>query len=123
MVLAGKLKRHTPTTVIEPARIRAILEEVREQGVAVVHGENQQQLSAVAAPVRNANGQCIGAIALSGLTLRFQGEAPKRMAQLVRAEAKDVETRLAFPSRPREQSSGGKGELGTQRPKRVARRS
>jgi DNA-binding IclR family transcriptional regulator len=121
-VLAGKLKRHTPTTVIEPARIRAILEEVREKGVAVVHGENQQQLSAVAAPVRNANGQCIGAIALSGLTLRFQGEAPKRMVQLVRAEAKDVETRLALPSRPREESSSGKGELGTQGSKRVARR-
>jgi DNA-binding IclR family transcriptional regulator len=94
-VLAGKLKQHTSITVIDPARLRVILEETRLRGAGIVHGENQQQLSAVAAPVHIRGRECIGAIALSGLTLRFKADALKRMVQLVRAEAKDVEGRLA----------------------------
>jgi DNA-binding IclR family transcriptional regulator len=121
-VLGGKLDRNTPTTVIEPARIRAILVETRGKGVAVVHGENQQQLSAVAAPVRNANGKCIGAIALSGLTLRFQGEALKRMLQLVRAESKDIEARLAVPSRSAQRDESSGAQVAVLRPKRARRR-
>jgi len=118
-VLAGKLRRHTATTVIEPTRLRTILLEARHKGVAVVHGENQEQLSAIAAPVRNPNAVCIGAIALSGLTSRFQAEALKRMVQLVRAESKDVEARFAFSGRSgqRDEPSGAV----MLRPKRVRR--
>lgn len=93
-VLSTKLKRRTPATVVDPVRVRAMLDDVRERGVAIVHGENQQQLSAVAAPVRNVADRCIGAIALSGLTSRFAGEPLKRMVHLVKAESKEVETRL-----------------------------
>jgi IclR family KDG regulon transcriptional repressor len=99
-VLANKLKRHTPATVVDPVRIRGMLTQFRQQGVAVVHGENQQQLSAVAAPIKNSDGRCIGAIALSGLTSHFESEPLKRIVQLVKAEAKELERRLRFPSSP-----------------------
>lgn len=96
-ILAGRLKRQTPTTVTDPQRVRAMLGGIRERGVAVVHGENQQQLSAVAAPVCNPDARCIGAIALSGLTSRFEGDALKRIVHLVRTEAKELERRIRFP--------------------------
>jgi IclR family acetate operon transcriptional repressor len=97
-ILAGRLKRQTPKTVTDPQRVRDMLGVIRERGVAVVHGENQQQLSAVAAPIRAADGRCIGAIALSGLTSRFEGDTLKRIVQLVKAEAKDLERRIRFPA-------------------------
>ena len=50
-VLAGKLQRFTPKTVVDPGKLRAILEGIKRRGVSIVHGENQQQLSAVAAPI------------------------------------------------------------------------
>ena len=93
-VLDGRLNRQTPTTVTDPQRVREMLTTIRERGVAVVHGENQPQLSAVAAAIRGANGRCIGAIALSGLISRFEGESLRRMVQLVKAEAKDLERRM-----------------------------
>jgi IclR family acetate operon transcriptional repressor len=107
-VLAGRLKRQTPTTVTDPQRVRAMLDVIRERGVAVVHAENQPSLSAVAAPIRDPYGRCIGAIALSGLTSRFEGDTLKRIVQLVKAEAKDLERRIRFqaPSVQLEETAG-----------------
>jgi DNA-binding IclR family transcriptional regulator len=116
-VLSTKLKRRTPATVVDPVRVRAMLDDIRERGVAIVHGENQQQLSAVAAPVRNIADRCIGAIALSGLTSRFAGEPLKRMVQLVKAEAKEIEMQLRFPAAS---SQGVEVPAGATRPARRA---
>lgn len=97
-VLSGRLKRQTPATVVDPHRVREMLVEIRARAVAVVHAENQQLLSAVAAPVRGMDGHCVGAIALSGLTSRFEGEHLKRIVQLIKAEAKVLEKGVRFPS-------------------------
>jgi DNA-binding IclR family transcriptional regulator len=113
-VLSTKLKRRTPATVVDPVRVRAMLDDIRERRVAIVHGENQHQLSAVAAPVRNGTDRCIGAIALSGLTSRFAGEPLKRMVQLVKNEAKEVELRL--------RNAAGRS-LAVDAPARAARRA
>ena len=90
-VLAGKLQRFTPKTVVDPGKLRAILEGIKRRGVSIVHGENQQQLSAVAAPIIDSVGRCIGALAMSGVTRkRFQGKALEKIVQLAKTEAGKV---------------------------------
>jgi DNA-binding IclR family transcriptional regulator len=90
-VLAGKLQRFTPKTVVDPSKLRAILEEIKRRGVSIVHGENQQQLSAVAAPIIDSFGRCIGALAMSGVTQkRFEGKALEKIVQLAKTEAEKV---------------------------------
>lgn len=120
-ILAGRLKRQTPKTVTDPQRVRDMLGVIRERGVAVVHGENQQQLSAVAAPIRAADGRCIGAIALSGLTSRFEGDTLKRIVQLVKAEAKDLERRIRFPAGSAQPAQTAGGDANRQVKRRAGR--
>ena len=90
-VLGGKLQRFTPKTVVDPVKLRAELGAIERRGVSIVHGENQQQLSAVAAPVMDSVGRCIGALAMSGVTQeRFEGKALDRIVQLAKSEAEKI---------------------------------
>lgn len=90
-ILAGKLQRFTPKTVVDPVKLRGILEEIRRRGVSIVHGENQPQLSAVAAPIFDSVGRCIGALAMSGVTQeRFEGKALEKIINLAKSEAEKV---------------------------------
>lgn len=90
-VLADELQRFTPKTITDPDELRSVLDDVRRSGVSIVHGENQPQLSAVAVPVMDSVGRCIGALAMSGVTQeRFEGEALERIIQLTKGEAEKL---------------------------------
>jgi DNA-binding IclR family transcriptional regulator len=90
-LLSGKFQRFTPKTIVDANKIRGILEDIRRRGIAVVHGENQRQLSAVAAPIFDSTGRCIGALAMSGVTQeRFEGRALEKIVQLAKTEAEKV---------------------------------
>jgi IclR family KDG regulon transcriptional repressor len=90
-ILSAKLQRFTPKTIVDPNRIRSILQEIHRRRVSIVHGENQPQLSAVAAPIIDSVGRCFGAIAMSGVTQeRFEGKALEKIVQLVKTETETV---------------------------------
>nr|BFF16500.1 hypothetical protein GCM10025730_00210 [Promicromonospora thailandica]BFF22014.1 hypothetical protein GCM10025730_55350 [Promicromonospora thailandica] len=55
----------TPRTVVEPARLRAVLAEVREQGWALVDQELEEGLRSVSAPLRDASGRVVAAVNVS----------------------------------------------------------
>src|SRR5262249_41184513 len=94
IILAGGLRRFTSATITDPRRVRAILTGVRKNGVAVVHGEYQELLSAVAAPIFNTFHDCVGAIAISGVTRRFAGAELPELIQLVRTAAQNCSNAL-----------------------------
>lgn len=99
-ILAGKLQRFTPKTIVDPAKLRGVLDDIKRRGVSVVHGENQAQLSAVAAPIVDSVGRCIGALAMSGVTQeRFEGKALEKIIQLAKSEAEKVNTLIRDPNR------------------------
>lgn len=62
---AQRLASFTPHTVVDPARLDAILDEVREQGHALIRQELEEGLQALAVPVRNAQGEVVAALNLS----------------------------------------------------------
>jgi DNA-binding IclR family transcriptional regulator len=70
-------------------------------GYAVSHGEREEGLSAVAAPVTGRSGGVVAALALSGPTLRFTaGRVAEFAADLVQAGVRMSERGFDHPLGP-----------------------
>ena len=72
-----ELPRYTDQTVTSMAKLLADLDHVREQGYAVAVDELETGLTAVAAPIRNAHGDVIASISVSGPTLPAHRRPPR----------------------------------------------
>ncbi|WP_410699337.1 IclR family transcriptional regulator, partial [Chryseobacterium sp. SIMBA_028] len=65
------LPARTPRTVTNRGELEKELLEVAKNGFAIVHGEFEIGLTAVAAPIFNHAGTVIAAISISGPAFRF----------------------------------------------------
>ncbi len=92
----GELRSYTPATITDRGRLDAELAEVRAKGYAVAADELDLGLTAVAAPVRNAHGEIIASVSVSGPTFRFGAARQAELAPLVRAAADDVSNQLGW---------------------------
>lgn len=63
-VIAQGLRRYTERTVTDPARLRTMLAECRETGVAVVRQETAPGVDSVATRVLNADGEVVAALSV-----------------------------------------------------------
>ncbi|MFN3296038.1 IclR family transcriptional regulator [Caldimonas sp.] len=63
---ASDLVQRTPKTETDPTRLRALIEQVRVQGWALVAEELEEGLVSLAAPIRGRNGDVVAAINVSG---------------------------------------------------------
>ena len=96
--LLPTLPSYTPRTITKKGDLRAELEQVREQGYAVAVDELEVGLAAVAAPIRNAAGDVIASISVSGPTYRFSNRLDELAGQ-VRDSALEVSLRLGWGHR------------------------
>jgi DNA-binding IclR family transcriptional regulator len=92
------LPAYTDSTVISRRALRAALTEVREAGYAVAVDELEVGLTALAAPVRNAHGDVIASISVSGPSFRLEPRVDEVVPQLV-AAAQEVSHRLGWGHR------------------------
>ena len=76
----GKLASYTPHTITGRAKLREELARVREQGYAVAVDELEIGLTAVAAPIRNAHGDVVASMSVSGPSFRLPED---RVAEVV----------------------------------------
>jgi len=84
--LAGRLRHHSPNTIVEPQAFLREMERVRRNGFAVNRGEWRESVCGVAAPVREPGGRVIAAIGLSGPADRLRPSTFRPFAeQLVEA--------------------------------------
>ncbi len=60
-----RLQAHTERSIVEPDELRKVLEEVRQQGYAIVDQELDSGLRSVAVPVFDRQGALLGAINIS----------------------------------------------------------
>jgi IclR family transcriptional regulator, acetate operon repressor len=77
----GPLHRLAPQTITDPRRLARELARVRRDGYATAVDELEPGLASVAAPICDDRGVVIGALAVSGPTLRMP---PKRLVTLAR---------------------------------------
>lgn len=92
----GPLQRLTPHTVTDPSVLREQLEHVRRQGYAVVVGELEPGLTALAAPVRGAAGGVVAALTVSGPDHRLPAHAAPGLAKMLIEESAGVSARLGY---------------------------
>lgn len=82
--LSRPLCRYTPQTIVEPERLRAVLDDIRRQRYAITRGLLTTRAGSVAAPVFGPDGEVCAAVGLVCLLGRHQ---PEDYAGLVRGAA------------------------------------
>jgi DNA-binding IclR family transcriptional regulator len=95
----GSLPRYTSRTTTRKARLVADVDQVRQRGYAVAVDELEEGLTAVAAPVRNAHGDVVASMSVSGPTFRLTGERVEEVVPLLLAAAEEVSHRLGWGRR------------------------
>lgn len=92
-----ELTRHTPKTITDPGVLRSHLREIAGQGFADDDEELEEGVRGVAAPIRNYEDKVIGALIISGPTMRFSGERIKNelVPQLIKA-AREISAKLGY---------------------------
>ncbi|MGC1206468.1 MAG: IclR family transcriptional regulator [Ornithinimicrobium sp.] len=98
-----RLQGYTPHTVTARAELRRQLRDVRESGFAVAVDELEVGLTAVAAPVRDAYGDLVASLSVSGPTFRIDDDRIEALTLLVIAAAQSISDRLGA-SAPRNPS-------------------
>lgn len=93
------LPAYTDFTISTRKNLRHELEEVRAQGYAVAVDELEVGLTAVAAPIRNAHGDVIASLSLSGPTFRLDDSRVKEVLPLLIDAAAEVSHRLGWGAR------------------------
>ena len=97
--LTPPLARFTGRTITDPARFPGLLAEVRRRGFAAAADELEAGLTAIAAPVRNAEGNVIASISASGPSFRIPAERVPAVAEAVRRAAAEISRRLGSLAR------------------------
>ena len=95
----GSLAAYTDMTITRKGKLRTEVDHVREQGYAVAVDELEVGLSAVAAPIRNAHGDVIASMSVSGPTFRLGDARITEVVALLIDAAEEVSHRLGWGHR------------------------
>ena len=95
-VLSRELPRFTAATITGPELLQQDLDRIVEQGWGATVEEYENGLNAVAAPVRNAAGDVVAAISVSGPSFRLDPEDYPKVARRVVSGAEELSRRLGF---------------------------
>jgi DNA-binding IclR family transcriptional regulator len=98
-VLAGPLESRTPRTVIDPGTLANQLDQVIRRGYAQTVEELEEGLNAVAAPIRQADGEVVAALSVSGPAFRMRPMDLPRMGRLVMESADAISRRMGYVAR------------------------
>jgi DNA-binding IclR family transcriptional regulator len=92
----AQLERLTEHTLVDGTRLARELQAVQDQGYASIVDELEDGLSAVAAPVRERGGGVVGAITVSGASLRLAPHRLRLLGRLTLEQATAVSRRLGY---------------------------
>ncbi|WP_369368730.1 IclR family transcriptional regulator [Streptomyces sp. CG4] len=90
------LKKMTPRTISSKAKLEKNLAEARERGYAWTLEELEIGLHAMAAPIRDREGQVIASISASGPAYRFTEERMHELAPVLVKGAEDISHRMGY---------------------------
>ncbi|MFE1310620.1 IclR family transcriptional regulator [Streptomyces sp. NPDC058755] len=96
LVTEAGLKKLTPHTISSKAKLEKNLAEARERGYAWTLEELEIGLHAMAAPIRDREGQVIGSISASGPSYRFTEERMHELAPVLVKGAEEISHRMGY---------------------------
>lgn len=95
--LPKELKRHTPNTITDRDEFKRQLTKIAEQGYAVDNEELDVGVRCVGAPIRDYTRRIIGAVSISGPSMRFTDERmEKELIPLVQMAGEEISTKLGY---------------------------
>ncbi len=104
------LQRFTAGTIADPQQLEGELARIGRLGFAIENEEWEEGLGSIAAPLHNAKGKVVAAIAMSAPISRLTNEVRERAINAIRAQISEVERSLftqsrTFPTRARPRGS------------------
>jgi IclR family acetate operon transcriptional repressor len=96
-ILPAQLARFTPQTVVDHTQLARQLDQIRQQGYALNHGEHQEGVSALAGPVYDHTGRVVAAVTVSGPTYRLGEEKIETLVAAVQETTRQISTHLGYP--------------------------
>ncbi|MEV6006174.1 IclR family transcriptional regulator [Streptomyces sp. NPDC051976] len=90
------LKRETPHTLTSRTKLEKNLTEARERGYACTVEELEVGLHAMAAPIRDRDGEVIAALSASGPSYRFTEERMHELAPVLVKGAEEISHRMGY---------------------------
>ncbi|MCI1956548.1 MAG: IclR family transcriptional regulator [Oscillospiraceae bacterium] len=93
-VIADGLKAFTPYTITDPQTFREEIDRIRRVGYAVDNMEHEYGIKCVGVPLSNEQDQVIGAISLSGPSLRFNEQQIVEYSKLLEERAHQIRNRI-----------------------------
>jgi DNA-binding IclR family transcriptional regulator len=102
-VVEGILRRfgmaaRTPRTIVDPVAFRQELAKTRDRGYAIDDEEQEEGVRCLAVPVRDASGQVVASLSVSGPVTRLNDQQVQSVIpELIDSGAK-LSTRLGFTS-------------------------
>jgi DNA-binding IclR family transcriptional regulator len=92
-----ELKAYTPGTITDRDEFRAHLKKIAEQGYAIDNEEMDIGVCCVGAPIRDYTRRIIGAVSISGPSMRFTDErVAKELIPLVMKASEEISAKLGF---------------------------
>jgi len=95
--LPRDLKRFTPNTIVDRDELKKQLRQIADQGYAVDNEELDVGVRCVGAPIRDYTRRIIGAVSISGPSMRFSDERmEKELIPLVMKASDEISTKLGY---------------------------
>ena len=94
----GPLRRYTSRTIADPRVLGRVVEKVRVAGWADAVGEREEDLAALAAPVRGSRGDLAAIVGLQGPASRLDATARRAALAPLLAAATELSARLGWAS-------------------------
>lgn len=94
--IGTELPRMTPQTITDPHALLAHLAQVRQQGYAVDREEAEIGCICVAAPIRDARGEVVAGLSISGPSAQMTSIPETELSRMVKEAAERISTRLGF---------------------------
>lgn len=95
-LLKQELRRLTPKSITEPHVLANQLDQVALSGLAFEYGESSQDVSCVAAPVRDHTGAVVAALSISVPDMRWSHRSEQEWAELASDGAQRLSAELGF---------------------------
>ena len=92
-----EMKRYTPRTIIDREELKKHLKVICEQGYAIDDEEMDVGVKCVGAPIRDYTRRIIGAVSISGPSMRFTDERlEKELIPLVMRSGEEISHKLGY---------------------------
>ena len=95
-VLSAELPAFTPSTLVDPKRLKALLARIRRHGYNVSHGDMDAGAFSVAAPVRDHAGRVVASLSVAGPQSRLTGDLEALYVRMLVEAGAEVSARLGF---------------------------